>query len=392
MHRSVALALLVIAFLAASSAFAKSSDELYVTGDEKAPVLIHNSSGIIFLGSSLDVYRTYAWKQAKQNEFGYSLYVVDLDKDGKKEIIGVGHPTFALYADSDPMWADKAGCDQVLIGDFAADEKLDLACVLGTRVRILTYDHQMVWELNLGKRIKGCRAEDLNGDSKLDLECVSPGKKPYSRLDGNTGAVIAIDSDEGKISGEVTRLNSPVEAVAADAIPEELKARKPKGTPVALVQQDLNKDSYQDSVLLTDKQIVVENGAADGAKTIAIHDANAKKYKRAPIAILQSVYVNGFEDNKATEQLARDLQPKLAKCYAKAVAKDAFSGSGRLIITTTVDDAGKVKDVQRIHSSLSGNQTSTCVTSLLKKSALGKSAEGATGELNLTILYSFVSK
>ena len=184
-----------VAMLIASSA---SAQELYDWGSAEVPVMVKDGSGVLFVGKDKTVWRVFSWKKVKGKERVGTIFI-DLDKDGKMDVIGAGKPTFVLNNDADPVWVHKKGCDQVLVADLTADDSRDLACLMGRKLSVFTHDGQFAWGIDLGGRPKYCRVEDVNGDLKADIECAY--KKSFTRIDGTNGDVLA-DSADSPLAGE----------------------------------------------------------------------------------------------------------------------------------------------------------------------------------------------
>lgn len=410
-----------IGIAAAASLFAfaqnASAQDVYAWPDKSTPVVVHNESGIFFVGKDKTVWRAYTWKQADGDK-SEPLHVIDLDKDGKLEVVGAGRPTFVLKSNSDPIWYDSKGCDQVLTGDFAADDKADLVCLRGKKVRMLTHDGQMVWEVSIGKSYDWCRGGDVNGDLKKDIECKIRGRKSYARFDGTTGEVLTPGSDdeqvtesgespiqpmgkdsiEGKTTFDLNGDGTAEESFLADGNAFAIRSRSSKtalgrvemkGAPVAIHAVDLDGDKKLDIVAVSDKEIVITDAAGKETKSFS---TNAKSYKRTPVAQLDSVYANGFADDAAAKKGVEAVNAKLDKCYASAVRKNQFAGTGRSLLKIDVDEKGKVKSAQKLHSDLADGGVVKCAQKVLEKADYGKAAEGGTGTVNVTLTYTFRSK
>ncbi len=415
MRKSMMLVAAAAAFVSFTSQ--ASAQDVFAWPDKATPVLVHNSTGLFFVGKDKTVWRAYTWNQAK-GEKNDPLQLMDLDKDGQVEIIGAGKPTFVLKSNSDPIWFDKKGCDQVLTGDFAADDKGDVFCLQGKKLRMLTHDGQMVWEVSIGKSYNWCRAGDVNGDLKSDIECKIRGQKSYARFDGTTGDVLTPGSDDEQVSDPEAPSIQPLgtdslegktfydlngdgtaeESFLADGKAFAIRSRSAKkalgrvelkAEPKAIHAVDLDGDKKLDIVAVTSKEIVVTD--AEGKETKSF-SANGSSYKRKPVAQLDAVYANGFADDAAAKKAVEDNNDKLDKCYASAVRKNQFAGTGRTLMKVDVDDSGKVKSAQKLHSDLADSSVVKCAVDVAKKTKYGNAAEGGTGTVNITITYTFRSE
>lgn len=410
-----------IGIAAATALFAfsqtASAQDVYAWPDKDTPVVVHNDSGLFFVGKDKTVWRAYTWKQAS-GEKSDPLHIIDLDKDGNLEIVGAGKPTFVLKSNSDPIWFESKGCDQVLTGDFAANDKGDVVCIRGKDIKMLTHDGQMVWEVSIGKRYDWCRGGDVNGDLKSDIECKIRGRESYARFDGTNGEVLTPGSDdeqvtdddesaiqplgkdslEGKTTYDLNADGTAEESFLADGKAFAIQSRSAKkalgrvemkAKPVAIHAVDLDGDEKLEIVAVSDKEIVVTDAAGKDAKSFS---ASARSYKRTPVAQLDSVYANGFADNAAAKKAVEDVNDRLAKCYSSAVRKNQFAGTGRTLLKVDVDEKGKVKSAQRLHSDLADKKVPECATNVLKKADYPGAEEGGTGTVNVTVTYTFRSE
>jgi hypothetical protein len=394
-----------------------SAQDVYAWPDKATPVVVHNESGLFFVGKDKTVWRAYTWKQATGKKSD-PLQILDLDKDGNLEIVGAGKPTFVLKSNSDPIWFDKNGCDQVLTGDFTADDKGDVVCIRGNKIRMLTHDNQMVWEVSIGKRFDWCRGGDVNGDLKNDVECKLRGKNSYARFDGSSGEVLTPGSDDeqvtdndeaaiqpmdgdsiaGKTMHDLNGDGTAEESFLADGKAFAIQSRSAKkalgrvemkAEPVAIHAVDLDGDKKLEVVAVSDKEIVITDATGKDPKSFS---ASGRSYKRKPVAQLDSVYANGFADDAAAKKAVEDNNDKLDKCYASAVRKNQFAGTGRTLVKIDVDDKGKVKSAQKLHSDLADSGVVKCAVKVLEKAKYGNAAEGGTGMVNVTITYTFRSE
>ncbi|QDG51863.1 VCBS repeat-containing protein [Persicimonas caeni] len=381
MRYSVLVPSLLLALGVSASASAES--KVYNWPDSDMPVLVENDSGLIFITNEKRPHRVYTWK-ARNDGDADNLYLVDLDGDQSYEVVGAGKPTFVLKTNSDPMWQLEKGCDQTIVADFVADDKLDLLCQNSKAMKVYTYDGQFVWELSLGRRIDHCRAGDYNGDLKADLECKYRGMNKWARIDA-AGEVLAKELAEPEIAEDAVDLSeaSPVEL--SDAVKKAAKGAEIDGEVQAGLQKDLDGDGKTETVAVTDKSIFIIS--ADG-KTKEKFAASAKKYSRKPFAKLNSVYANNFADNQKAQEVVNGLQDKLSKCYASRVRRNRFTGTGQLILTVNVNEKGKVSAVNKLHSAINDKKVENCAKKVLKRGDFPK-AEGGTGTINVNMKYTF---
>ena len=156
--------------------------------------------------------------------------------------------------------------------------------------------------------------------------------------------------------------------------------------PLATLVKDLDGDGNMEIVVLTEKEVLVLSPDGKRKDRFSI---DAKKYKRAPVADLQSVYANNFTDNEAAQKTIKAMEADLAKCYASTVKKSEFAGSGQLLLELKADKDGKVTKINKLHSEIAGKSVVSCAEKTLKKAKLPASAEDNTGTVNVTMYFTF---
>lgn len=347
----------LVATLSTASAFGQT---VYEWPSKEVPVMISNTSGVLFLGKDKTVYRVYSWSQTKGAEKP-GVIVTDIDGDGNPDVVGAGKPTFVLNHDADPVFTLKS-CDQVIVTDIAADNKKDLMCLNGNEIAIYTNDGQLIWKAKTTARYDYCKAADINGDLKADIECKIRGAKKFTRTNGPNGEQLAAATENSEIAETKMDL-FPGNALPADGFS---------------MDRDLDGDSKPEKILIG-KDILIEG------KSFSL---NAKKYKRVPVARLESVYASGFEADAAAQKVVEDLNDKLSKCYASQIKKNAFAGQGQVLIDLKVDKTGKATAAEITYSGIPDTSVSRCAQSALK-SAKYPVPTDVEGKLNVRMFYTF---
>lgn len=399
----------LLALLALPS-LAQAQTKLYDWPQPEAPVALVGDQGIIFLHPDGKPYRAY--NVAK----GTTLHVVDMDRNGRPDIIGLGKPTFLISGDTSPMWFMDKGCKSAVVADIVADDKLDVACTDGKELKVYTHDNQFAWGIGIGRNLKNCRAGDTNGDNKAEIEC-QIGSKQYARFESG-GSLVSADIDEPMIEEDAlpfTPFSPAADAVFTekttydldmDGTAEEylemedqllvVKSRS-KQKPLMMLEvkdpiqgalvKNLDQKEAPEIVILTSKELLV---LSPEGKRQDRYPLKSSAYKRKPVADLQSVYANGFADNAAAQKAVTDIQEKLAACYASQLKKTQFAGSGRLLYQVKVDDKGKTTGLELMHSEIADGKVAKCAEGLLKKISYPAAASADTpAALNVTILYTF---
>jgi len=422
-RQSLVLAAWVLVLTVGPAAAWAEGGQLYDWSAEEAPAMVANDSGLIFLSNDREPWRAYHWNRATGDE-KKSLFVVDMDHDGETEVVAGGKPTFALHGSSNPAWIIEEGCDQVIVANFAADDKLDVMCQRGSEIAIYTHDRQKIWTIDMGVGIDWCRAGDVNGDLQNDLECKYSGRETYVRLDSE-GELLAQESDETELEGHEVEIDEaqPVgsgilegeseydldgdgateESLMADGSALVIQSRsKDKAvarveldaTPRAALVENLDGEGNPEIVALTDSQIVVVD--ASGEK-LGSYSADAQAYRRYPVAKFASVYARNFSDKTKAQKLVKDAQDRLAACYERRVRGTLVVGIGQVILKVYVDSDGNVPEIERMHSEIQDDAVENCAKKILRNLHYPKAAEREDGEeqkatLNIVMKFTFADE
>ena len=400
-----------------TAASAASAQTVYDWPAPEAPVAVHDGGALYFIGKDKSVWRVYKWKAASGTNKAAAFFT-DMNGDSKVDVVGAGKPSFGLDTATNPVWFENKGCDQLLVADFAADDKKDFVCINGAKVEARTYDNQLIWSISMGKKYDWCVAGDINGDLKADVECKIRGSKKFSRVDGTTGDMLAAEADapevtdpkdpgiepvgkgvlEGKESFDIDGDGTSEETLIADGNAVGIRSRSKKvglgrielkSAPVAAIVKDLDGDKKLDVVVVSKNEIAVWSA---GDKAATTYPLSAAKYSRQPVADLQSVYANGFGDaDPEAKKTVEDLNEKLAACYSSQVKKNQFAGVGRALVEVKVGKDGKVSKVDKHHSSLADGKVVDCAMKVLKSGKYPKPA-GDAASVNVTMEYTFRDK
>ncbi len=101
---------------------------MYQWPDPWVPLVVYNSSGLIFFNAKGEVYRTYAWLQSDSDEAERSaLWVLDVQGDGLPAIVAAGEPTLFLRSNGDVRSVQPRDCS-VMVGVEKASGKRLLQC------------------------------------------------------------------------------------------------------------------------------------------------------------------------------------------------------------------------------------------------------------------------
>ncbi len=422
--KTLAIVTFAVVWLLGAATAGAEQNHLYDWSSSEAPVLVETDQGLIFLGQDREPWRAYQWNRAG-GEKQEGSFMVDMDDDGETEIVGAGDPTFKLDQNSNPDWSLEEGCDQVIVANFAADDKLDVMCKSGSEIAIYTHDRQKIWSGDMGVNLEWCRAGDINGDLQNDLECKYRGRDTYVRIDSE-GEILASESKETEIPDDAVDLAEPSpvgetvlngerefdlngdgtaeETLKADGQAVVIQSRsKDKavarmeldGEPKTAIIKDLDGKGTPEIVVLTGSNIVVANGKGEKLGT---YSSDASDYSRYPVASLDSVYARGFKETKQAQKTVKDAKAELAECYERRVRGTLVVGIGQVIWKVYVDGDGKVSGTEKMHSSLNDDQIEKCALDVLEgldypaaKSSKDKEGE-AKGTLNITLKFTFADE
>lgn len=387
-----------------------NAQTLYDWSSTQAPVVIHDGGTLFFIGKDKTVWRVYKWAPPKGKELP-SAFFTDLDGDGKPDIVGSGKPTFALDHDGNPRWFHTAGCTQAMVANTWGDRNPEVVCLSGRTLSNHTFDWQDIWSISLGQTWTSCMVGDVNGDLKADIECAISGTKRVSRIDGQTGEVLAATADTAELTESlnpsITAATSALEGnqtfdlngdgtksetltidgntVVVRAGTTVLATLNLSAVPTGAIVKDLDGDKKPEVIAVSKSKVAIWSF---GDEKPAVFALTSSSYRRAPVAQLESVYANGFEDNTAAQATVNGLSDKLANCYASQVRANQFAGVGRALLSVNVDNAGKVTGVERTHSEIADSKVVTCAQGVLKAGKYPKATD-ATAAVNITITFTF---
>lgn len=405
---------------AASSAWA-SEGAIYDWPSEDAPVLVENDTGVILIGEDAEPRRAFSWS-GNDGDHDQPLRLTDMSGDGTPEIVGSGNPTFVLNASGEPIFSFEDGCRQVVIADVVQGSNRDLICVHRQEVRVYTDRGRFAWSVNAGRNLDWCRAGDLTGDTRDDVECKFQGADQFIRL-GSDGSVLEGGAERAGLEDATESLDSPSPSVedfwsdeegsleldgddgvgatvtiedntliirrAAGDGDEEVTRQALQGTPKGAVIKDLDGEGTQALVLLTESRIYA---VTEGGQTLNDYSADAGSYNRVPYAELNSVYVNGFgEAGEEAREAVKAVQDEIAQCYGSRLRQAPFVGSGRFIMQVIVNEDGSVENVQKRHSGVRDSEIEDCAVEAVRGAGYPGTEEGQ-GTININVVFTFRDK
>ncbi|MFB6263793.1 MAG: AgmX/PglI C-terminal domain-containing protein [Bradymonadaceae bacterium] len=409
----------VLVGLVAGTASAETP-ELYDWPVDRAPVLVRTEGGLIFLGDDAKPWRAYSWNES-EGEKHDPVHIVDIDNDDEPEIVGAGSPTFAIETNGNPSWSLEEGCDQVVLANFVSRDNLGVLCRKGDEVAIHTHDLQKVWSAELGVELDWCRASDINGDLKSDVECKYAGRKSFIRIDAK-GDILAQSAKEPEMDDsaehdEVAPYDAATllkgekefdlngdgaveESMVVDGSAVVFQSRSKKkavaraeldGEPKSAYVENLDGEGGLEVVVVTDQTLYVIDSKG---KISGEYSVDAGDYERYPVAKLSSVYARGFGDNAAAQKKVEKHQDALADCYADRVAGNLFVGIGQVLLKVHVDGEGAVQRVEKMHSAIRDEEVESCATDVLEGIDYpgAKGGEDAEATVNVNMKFTFADR
>lgn len=392
------IGLLILLF--ASTGYAEEPS-IYNWPDSKAPVMVKNDSGAIFVANDLKPYRAFPWAAQSLGD-GQMAYVADLDRDDKPELVGAGKPTFVLKTNADPLWSLENGCDQLIPANFNTDDKFEILCNNRYKLSLYTYDGQKIWSLSPGHRVGGCRAGDYNGDLKADLECKRSGQQTILRIDAS-GEILAKKAKKHELSEKNPAIQKAEHSAANNLDLSNYSSKKGALTlgsgkektkletgdkPLAGLTAQLDGEGKSEYIIVTETSIFIFD--ASGKKQ-AEFNASADNYRRYPVAEIKSVYARGFPDQNKASQVIKDAKDGLAHCYAKQVKRKQLPGVGQLLLKLKIGKKGNLENINTLHSAVRDDAIETCAKNELQKLSF-PAPKGKSAKINLNLHYSYRDK
>ena len=414
---SIALAGLFLVLGSASVAWA-SDTKVYDWPDEDVPVLVHSDQGLIFIGSEGEPVRAFSWDQT-DGRFDRPLRLVDLDGDGSPEIIGSGSPAFVTDSTGVPQFSFEDGCRQVVIADVIRSSDMDLVCVNRQQIRVYTGSGSHAWSMNTGRNVDWCRAGDLTGNTRADLECKYLGRDEYIRVDADSeilatgveepnleeeredldlfasadesvwtgGEQFDLDGD-GQASETIHAEEGQIE-IRKDGEDDALATIEVRGTPQAAVVKDLDGEGAMSIVAVTEHRIYV---ISDGGETVADFAVDASAYTRVPHLEFDSLRASGFGDeaNDEVVEAVKGLKDQMAQCYGSRMRTAPFAGSGRHNMQVMIGADGEA-NVQQRRSDVDDDEIEACANDALASIDYPPAEEGRA-LVAANVIFTFLDK
>jgi hypothetical protein len=396
--------------------------ELHAIGSAKNKlVLAVTKNGITFLdpktGQSFRAFRSA--RSAMAGGEPDWVVVRDVDNNGSADVVGAGKPAFVVSGEGEPIYSITAGCGQFHLGDIAGDKAQDLLCRNGAAISVVNYDGQKLWDYKIqGATLGVCRFGDVNGDLKDDVECEIKGKGKFLRISGS-GEELGREFDAAQLeapeddtpgyaaeaanllSGETTfDLNG--DGTADEWIKQDgtalvigskgnaARERVETGTLYSALAEDLDGDGKVEVFVGgAGKVFVIGNDGKLKATTVA--DPN--KLNRQPDVQVERLNANSLEDSAepSVRAVVEKGKEKLAACYVGNVKKNPFTKVGRTIWALSVDNAGKVKGIERLHSDLEDKTVEGCLTGALKGLTFSKATD-PSATVTVTLKFGFLDR
>lgn len=401
----------------AATAVSAQETQVYDWPSDDAPVLVQAEGGLVLIGNDGAPMRAFSWRQ-NDGERDSAIRLTDMDGNGSPNIVGSGTPSFVLEANGEPTFSFEQGCRQVLIASITGTRGQDLVCVKNDEVRAYTGDGQFAWSLKPGRNLDWCRAGDISGNSRDDVECKYRGRGNQFLRIGADGSVMAQSSEEelleearesitlfgavsesvwtGQESYDLNGNGSASETlhVVDDALEvrtsgaeEPLFRVETSGEPKAALVKDLDGEGALSIIAVTDNRIYV---IKDGGEEVQDFSADARRYNRVPYADLVSVYARGFGENDSEARKGVEaIQDKISQCYGARLRSNAYAGSGRQMLQVSVSEDGSVENVTQTASQVGDRQVESCARQALEGAEYPAAAEGESGSVNVNIVFTF---
>lgn len=391
---------LVLVLPAQAEAGPNTIEQLYAIDTGKARLVLASSpAGMVIFNDALEVYRIYRYGLLGKKPTA-RLMVVDLDGDGRPEIIGIGKPTFGLDATGNPLWDFPDGCSELAVGDLLGTPEKEVACIHGKSLTVLACDGSPSWEVQLSSTGMSGLAAGLLGttDGKDGLE-FNVGKE-----------ILRFKGDGTPLGNEFTeRATTPVDLL-------ELQRAESAGLLDGSTQLDLDGDGVAEDSLLAEgsklslrfkgKQepvvyelpggrilaVAVGEGFGDtplivvgGEGRVAFLGADGKVKKETAIDLLRAsrspkvevVGVNavGFELRENVGKTFDASREQVAACYEKRHKAYGLTRQGKTMFKFDVSDKGKVTAFETLYTTLNDSEVNGCIGRIVKGLTFPKPSE-----------------
>ncbi|MDI6781557.1 MAG: FG-GAP-like repeat-containing protein [bacterium] len=226
-----------------------------VNGDGCCDVVINACDGSLWVISGKDGKELWH-KEFSGNLTGYcgKTAVVDLDNDGKSEVIIASTNHFGVYRNDGSLWWQTEGCD-FAIADLDGDKKPEIVVIgyVGL-VQAYRYDGKIFWSCPYSLDAAGPGIADIDGDGKPEI--VLPVENKY---------ICALNGEDGSLLWKTEDLNMGGKWKNGD-----------------MVITDLDNDGLMEIVGMSQKKAIVLIDAR-GGKVIAKLDINIDFASMSPI-------------------------------------------------------------------------------------------------------------
>ncbi len=316
---------------------------LYHWPDPWVPLLLYNSTGLVFFNAQGQVYRTYAWRQMASEQRS-ALWVLDVLADERPDLIAMGQPTLFLKSNADVAHVQPDNCTPE-VGTERLTGKRRLRCEdAGAQTPAQPFDTYVV-PRQAAHAIDESFSFDFNHDGQV---------QEFARLD-EQGLMIVSRSD-----GEVL-------------------ARLPTGPVVeAMLVVDLDGDAQEELVVLTPDQVLI---VGEAGQTVRAWPSDTRRYARTVVSEATDV---------VGSQLGRESVPALlapiAQCFEDEVGLRYDRPDVVLGVSLTIDATGRVQEIalNEDHGYLY-DEHRACLRRVLSKPTLPTSAGSGANQLRFRV-------
>ncbi len=111
------------------------------------------------------------WQKDFKGEFPWGIAMVDLNKDGKKDVLIGGSEVFAYDSNKELLWSFKpdGAVADLKVDDLDKDGKIEILVGSYPKFYALTPDGKVKWEYSTGSMVESVHITDLEGDGKKEV-------------------------------------------------------------------------------------------------------------------------------------------------------------------------------------------------------------------------------
>ena len=408
------LALTVAALLCVSVPTALAQEGIFhleEVGTRDRPMVVAVSEhGVVFIGANHQVYRSF---QSTARAGQPRLWIMDVDNDRQRELVGSGRPSFLIDHNADPLWGIAEGCEQFWVGQFTADPRRELFCRRGASIELYAVDGTRLYQwTGRGFRVGTCFIDDFNGNQRLNVACNIQNNRHLffdfaqgepDELAGEApdttarSGAIDVEVHAAVLSGE-RELRVGRQRVTIEREGASLTWSTGEGSPVSVTLPTDRIYAIAGAALGSNAPHLYIGGSQDvyvvnmeTGELVATVPADPRRMVRQPELRFRSAMANRLED-ASRETIMGVLQDNIAPlraCYGERMGQDAYTRVGEAVLVLTINQQGRVTETRRQHSTIRNDHVEGCLDRAFRNIRFPAATE-STGNVTVVMEFDFV--